>query len=304
MKKKLIVAIVIPFISLIAMAQTSGITDNNPAGKPRSISSKSQWDLTFNYDINTPSGIVGLSGAECDGTYIYSTKWRSNTIVKFDLQGNFIESFTIDGVSGLRDLAFDGSYMYGGAAGTTVYVMDFTTKSLIRSFTAPTSTRAIAYNASHNSLYANNWSSNIIEFDLYGNSLGTAIVSPPGLYGLAWDGYTEGGPFLWAFTGTTTGGGCQIEQINLNTGALTGVSHSVSGDLGSGCIAGGLYLFENASTGKYYIGGTAQDESVSDQAFAYEIGSTPVIPVPLNNWALITGMVLCLLCGIVILKLC
>lgn len=293
MLKKLITTIGITCFTLISIAQTSGIIDNNPAGKPRSIDSKSQWDLAFNYDINTPAGTLGLAGAECDGIYIYATKWNSNIIAKFDLQGNFIESFSIDGVSELRDLAFDGTYMYGGAASTTVFVMDFTTKTLIRSFTAPTSTRAIAYNASNNTLYANNWSTSIIEFDLNGNSLGTAIISPPSLYGLAWDGYTEGGPFLWAFTGTTSGDGCQIEQFDLNTGTLTGVSHSVSDDFGPDYIAGGLYLFENASTGKYYIGGTAQWDI--DRAFAYEMGSTPVTPVPLYLWPLIVGMALCVL---------
>jgi len=42
--------------------------------------------------------------------------------------------------------------------------------NLIRSFAAPTNVRAIAYNAVNNSLYANNWDSDIIEFDLNGNS--------------------------------------------------------------------------------------------------------------------------------------
>ena len=170
--------------------------------------------------------------------------------------------------------------------------------NLIRSFAAPTNVRAIAYNAVNNSLYANNWDSDIIEFDLNGNSLGTAVASPPSLYGLAYDSYTAGGPYLWAFTGTSNGLGCQIEQIDLNTGALTGISHSVSDDLGSTYIAGGLYLYENFNTGRYYIGGVAQGEP--DSAFAYEQGITPSAMVSLSPWVLIAGFLVLLAIAVVI----
>jgi len=33
------------------------------------------WDLQFAYDVDTPSGLTGISGAETDGTYLYGTKW-------------------------------------------------------------------------------------------------------------------------------------------------------------------------------------------------------------------------------------
>jgi hypothetical protein len=228
---------------------------------------REMWDLLYDFDMDTPSGLTGLAGAESDGEFIYATKWAGSEIVKFDMDGNFIETFTIPGVTGLRDLAFDGTYMYGAAAATTVYKMDFNTHTLVSSFTAPTAVRAIAYDADNNAFWGNNWSTNMILFDETGAILNT-LTGMPSLYGAAYDNFSDGGPYLWFFTGTTTGGGCQVEQYDIAAGAMTGVSHSVSADIGD-VIAGGLYIVEDLVTDKVILGGTAQ--GTPDLAFGYEL---------------------------------
>ncbi|MBU1368337.1 MAG: carboxypeptidase regulatory-like domain-containing protein [Bacteroidetes bacterium] len=229
--------------------------------------SREMWDLLYDFDMDTPSGLTGLAGAESDGEFIYATKWAGGEIVKFDMDGNFIETFTIPGVTGLRDLAFDGTYMYGAAAATTVYKMDFNTQTLVSSFTAPTAVRAIAYDADNDAFWGNNWSTDMVLFDETGATL-NSLSGMPSMYGAAYDNFSDGGPFLWFFTGTVTGGGCQVEQYDIAAGAMTGVSHSVSTDLGD-VIAGGLYIVEDLVTDKVILGGTAQ--GTPDLAFGYEL---------------------------------
>ena len=157
--------------------------------------------------------------------------------------------------------------MYGAAAATTVYKMDFNTQTLVSSFTAPTAVRAIAYDADNNAFWGNNWSTDMVLFDESGATLNT-LTGMPSMYGAAYDNFSDGGPFLWFFTGTTTGGGCQVEQYDIAAGAMTGVMHSVSTDLGD-VIAGGLYIVEDLVADKVILGGTAQ--GTPDLAFGYEL---------------------------------
>ncbi len=80
--------------------------------------------------------------------------------------------------------------------------MDFTTQTLISSFTAPTAVRAIAYDDDANAFWGNNWATDLVLFDESGTTLNT-ISSPPSMYGAAYDNFSDGGPFLWIFTGTS-----------------------------------------------------------------------------------------------------
>jgi hypothetical protein len=229
------------------------------------------WDLQFSYDVDGPSGLTGISGSETDGTYLYGTKWNgAGEIVKFDLAGNFIETFTVPGVVNLRDLAYDGTFFYGSDASNYIWVMDFNTKNLIGTINTPASVRAIAYDSDLDGFWYNNFSTDLHFVDRNGNLLNT-ITAPPSMYGCAYDNLTAGGPYLWIFTGTTIGGGCQVEQYDLNTKTLTGVTHSVSGDLGD-YIAGGLWLQPDLIAGTYTLGGLAQ--GTPDLVFGYELGES------------------------------
>jgi len=229
--------------------------------------SDAMWDILFGYDVDTPSGLTGIAGAECGGGYFYVTKWAGSDIAKFDLAGNWVENFTISGVSGVRDMAYDGTYFYGGAASTTIYKMDFDTHTLAGTISSPVAVRSIAYDSDNDAFWVNNWSEPLKLVDRTGTVLNT-ITAPPSLYGTAYDNVSDGGPYLWIFTGTTTGGGCQIEQYNLNTLTLTGVTHSVSGDYPA-TIAGGLFTSEEIVPGKWVIGGLGQ--AAPDILYGYEL---------------------------------
>ncbi len=227
-----------------------------------------QFDLQFSYDVDTPSGLTGLAGAETDGNFFYVTKWADNQIAKFNMDGSFVETFSIGGVSGLRDLAYDGTYFYGSAASTTIWEMDFNNQILISTISSPSAARAIAYDSGANGFWVNNWDSPLTLVSRSGATL-NVINNPPSIYGMAYENISENGPFLWLFSGTESGAGCQIEQMDITSANLTGISHSVSGDLGAAGIAGGLWIQPDISGGTTTIGGLMQ--ASPDILFGYEL---------------------------------
>jgi len=243
------------------------------------------WDLQFNHDVTAPTGDNQLGGAEFDGTYFYLPEWDvDSNIYKFDKNGNLIETFTIPGVYQLRDLAYDGTYFYGANGLTSgIWQMDFTNHVLLDTIPTPHTARSVAYDeyadGGNGGFWVNVWSSDIDLIDRSGNILDT-IPSTTTIYGSAWDNvYTlEGydGPFLWVFCTDPP----RIEQYDIPTKILTGVSHNVENDLGAGGMAGGLFFTTEYLPGYSTLGGCYQGDP-HDILFGYEItqiGQPPAIP--------------------------
>ncbi len=200
----------------------------------------------------------GEAGCETDGEFIYTV--RPDMFVKYDLDGFLIETFTIPGVSDVKDLAYDGEFFYGAAANTTVFVMDFNTQSLITTFVAPTDVRAIAYNEDDNTFYANNWGTDIVNFDASGNSLGSFTPSVSAIYGLAFDKWSiQAINCLWAYDQ----GENNLIQFALPGGEPTGSVIDVECQTCTTGLAGGLFTYPGLyEEGKVTIGGNVQDEEV------------------------------------------
>jgi hypothetical protein len=222
--------------------------------------SKEFMDLQFQYPVEIGGGEAGV---ETDGEFYYTTKWNGAEIYKYGIDGTYLGSFTIDGVSGLRDLAYDGTYFYGGAGLSTVFEMDFTNQILVSSFTAPTDCRGIAYDESGDVFYANNWNSPIIKFDKTGANLGSFNVGPLGgeYYGFAYDGSTLGGPYLWGYAQLGDSKN-EIIQILLPSGTETGFTLDLATKL-TGTFynfAGGLFTHANLVLGKWTLGGLVQNQ--------------------------------------------
>lgn len=265
----------------IKIKEAPPVVETSPAGvvskKPNGTDAI--WDIQFDYDVETSSGFVSHAGAETDGTNFYTTKWNGAEIHKFDMSGNYVETFSITGVSGTRDLAYDGTYFYGGAASTTIWEMDFASQTLVSSISfSGDGCRAIAYDNDNDAFWLNNWDSDMLLIDRNGQQV-DMISGIPSIYGCAFDNMTTDAPYLWMFAGTTTGGGCWIEQMDLASGTITGVTHSVSDDFGADRIAGGLFFADGVVTGKTTLGGLAQ--GTPNVLFGYEIGDSG--PLPTND---------------------
>ena len=227
------------------------------------------WDIQIDFDVEIASGAPGNAGAEWDGTYFYSTRWASNLLHKYDASGNLVEEFSIAGVSGLRDLAFDGTYMWGGNGGGTLWKMDFATQTLVQTFTGAFEVRAIAYDSDLDIIYASGWADPVYEIDPSdGSVLGTFnLGTTTSTYGMAYDAETTGGPYLWVFD--QTNGGAIIYQWDLAAGAYTGVTHDVNGDFTNAGIAGGLFFCTDYAPGFATVGGISQ--GTPDIMVCYEI---------------------------------
>ncbi|MCB2219671.1 MAG: carboxypeptidase regulatory-like domain-containing protein [Bacteroidetes bacterium] len=247
--------------------------------------SKDAWDLLFSFDVEAATGALGNAGAECDGDYYYTTRWASNLIHKYDLDGNLIEEFSIPGVTGLRDLAYDGNYMYGGAAAGIIYEMDFTTKTLVSSISNAGQARSIAYDADNDAFWISNFGSDVWLIDKTGATLNTipnSNLGLSGMYGSAYDN-TTGTPYLWIFDQGLGAGTAQlIHQVDLNTLMPTGFTYDVLTDLGPNAqaIAGGLFMVDNVYPGLWTIGGLLQ--GTPDVFFVYEFAPAGAIWISID----------------------
>jgi hypothetical protein len=282
MKTK-IISVFICMLMCVTVFSVTGteISDRNPinltGAKISENPTDDPWDLLFSIDVGAQVGAAGRSGGEFDGTYFYTTAWASNLIDKFDIYGTYIETFSIAGVSGLRDLAYDGTYMYGGAAGGTIWEMDFDTATLVSSITGGFQSRAIAYDSDQDVFYCSNWGDPVWVVERTGAIPETInLVTTTSTYGFAYDTVSEGSPYLWVWDQGSGGGFPQyIHQYDLVDGAFTGFTYDVSYDVGSGeGIAGALWLTTEYDTDIAVIGGVYQDgDSVlaTDFIFGYEL---------------------------------
>jgi len=228
----------------------------------QSKANKDYLDLQFEYPT---VGSNPQAGIESDGEFIYTTVWTGNQFLQYDFAGNLIESFSIPGVSGLRDLAYDGTYFYGSAGIPLVYEMDFQNKELVGTFNAPENVRAIAYDDNLDLFYSGNWSNQITIFDNNGTQLGSFNTGPTGnyYYGLAYDNASPGGPFLWGY-GAANGSDNMIVQMQLPSGTETGFALDLETVLDPPIFngAGGLYTHPNLIFGKWTLGGLVQNHSM------------------------------------------
>lgn len=237
------------------------------------------WDQLAVFDIGATgsSGANGNAGAESDGTYLYSTRWSANLLHQYDFTGALVKEFSIPGVTGLRDLAYNPNtgYFYGGAAGGTIWEMDFDSETLISTISGGFQSRAISYNEDDDVIYCSNWGDPVWVVDPSSGAILDTInlVTTTSTYGFAYD--NDGtNKFLYVFD-QTTGAESTVYQWDLDAGAYTGFTYDMTPEVGSGAgIAGGLFITDGFVPNKLVIGGCVQDSSlpgVTDWLAIYEL---------------------------------
>ena len=228
-----------------------------------------QTDDLFDYQFDFPVGFGGgEAGIETNGTHIFTPKWNGSEFYAYDLDGTYLGAFVVAGTSGVRDMAYDGTYFYGAAANTSLFEMDLDgatlSGTLISTLTAAVATRAIAYDPDFDGFYGNNWSSTITLYDRAGGVLNSfecgAFYS---YYGFAWVTTTDAGPFLYGFAQSGGTNSCELVQMELPSGAETGVHYDCNAYSTSGAgIAGGLAIAECFVPGYYTFLGMIQNETI------------------------------------------
>ena len=115
-------------------------------------------------------------GVCTDGTNIYTTSWSTSIddgymFHVYNTNGDSIDAFNISNVQPIRDITTDGTYFYGGANGDTIYVMDFTSRTLVSTITCTgVQIRHISYDSVRDGFWIGSWSTMAL-YDRSGNKI-------------------------------------------------------------------------------------------------------------------------------------
>jgi hypothetical protein len=296
MRKLLLVALFLAtagFLSAQDKSTTEVIVDAAPsASKPSTIpiiqnSIEAFGDVQYNYDLT--SFALGNASAEFDGEFLWFGKWSpggaSNRMYRVRTDGSVRDSFSVANytlASGIRDLAWDGQFMYGGNAGNSIVRIDTGSRAVVKTITlsgvpAGVNVRGIAYDPVRNGFWVCAFGGPIVCVDTNGALIAGAQITNTlaGKYGLAYDNFTTGGPYLWAFDQSGVGVNASLYQFRLSDGQLVGTSFNVASVItngGDAPLAGGLYVAEGIVPGKATIGGVLQ--GAPDRLFGLELATT------------------------------
>ncbi len=274
-----------------ARLNTSPRNDTTPTVTSNPTLTREAGDVVFSLDASTPTGEAQLLGVEYAGGYFWATGAGNdadpNYIYKLDTAGNLIASYEQNAEYtgwGLRDLAYDGTYLYAGnetyfvqidpATGVQTNLFTFTAAE----FGGVTCIRALAY-VPGSGFYTKSFSSDIVRFDAAGNVL--EVIDSPGAdaaYGMAYNPVSGN---LWCFDQSGDPATTFIE-IDPSTGTLTGNSYVAP--LVGGCteqMAGGMTFSSDLIYGKLVLVGMTQGTPV-DCIFALELEAT-------ETWVSITS---------------
>lgn len=235
-----------------------------------SFSKDNAWAVQFNYPL---AGTNGEAGAECTGTYIYtSNRLGPAGIYKYDLNGNYLGIIDIFGLTSLRNMAYVPSigitYMAFGVDHLDLFNLN--DETFHGNLFLPAEAKAIAYNDDLDAFYVNDGSSDIMLVDREtGNLISSFICGTHGnYYDFAYDNWSDGGPYLWGFSGEGENG-CTIVQISLPDGLETGFTYDASWLSANGNgMPGGLFIQEGIVPGTVSLCGLIQNEVM----FGLELG--------------------------------
>jgi len=205
------------------------------------------WQLLYSIDITGAGAGVGNAGVVVLGNEVWVSKWGSDTISSFTLTGTLNSQFTVPGVTGVRSLTTDGTSIYAGANTSSIYKIDPLTRTLTSTIsTGITNIRYCTYDPTLPGFWVGTWATDFSLVDMTGTP-NTDVLATNHLltatYGLAYDGASPGGPYLWAFHQTGATNAADLIQVNIATGLQTSVIHDVTGDIGTaGDLAGGICI--------------------------------------------------------------
>lgn len=181
-----------------------------------------------------------------DGEYVYTTLHNNDgTFHQYTFDGTFVESFNIDGLEGVLNMAYDGEYFYAVDNGNYIYKLDMKNRQLIEKYSVSEVARHIAYipelDNGRGGFEVGDW-----ETSIYVTLKGAKIGSGPELKGAAGTAYHDG--VLYAFEQ----GNSNLYTVglyDLNTGKRTGeinMKDYSEIDFTEFSSAGGMSVFTNA----------------------------------------------------------
>ncbi|UCF11720.1 MAG: hypothetical protein JSW06_06625 [Thermoplasmatales archaeon] len=290
MKKKIISIFVcmLLFATASSVAETENIEKSdvaNDAGSTIPGTLSAPGDVLFTFSPQDLTGDNGCLGVEFDGTYFWVTGRDSpggdvHKLHKFDSDGNHVITYEQGTTStwGWRDLAWDGTYLYGSDEDEFVKI-DPADGSVVELLTKPAGLpvcRALAVNPDNGHFFSANWASPIYEFNPADGSVYATYPNTLSAYGLAYDDVTTGGPYLWVYSQDGIDPYLvQISQFDIAAGTYTGITYE--GFYETSGMAGGCAFVEDWDGVPAFIGNTQGDPR--DVVFVMEVGASPQIEI-------------------------
>jgi hypothetical protein len=222
MNKHILALIAIAFLTIQAI---SSYTQNSTLGDTL---------MSFNAGVLTPTPDRSLYGIEFAEGFLWATGFDpddlyQHKLYKFSSDGQTLVDYYEYGIefAGWKDLAFDGTYLYVADVDTIRQIDPQTGQKTGFKIPGPEYyLSGLAYDPDNDRFWVSGDGNTIFEIDKSG-TIHRAIPFIPDLpaAGLAWDSWTQGGPYLWVWSMkyTPTDVRPKAIQINVNTGAPTGV---------------------------------------------------------------------------------
>ena len=202
----------------------------------------SPWSLLATFEAPE----AGHYGVVTDGQYIYTSNWGYNSAAhnfyKYDINGDMIEGFEIEGCGTLRGLAYDGHYFYGVANSSTVYCVDLANHALVGTFDSSYGAmRCITYDPQRDGFWViGNWSGNLTLISRTGSIIQVG-PEPSNVSDCAYYKDENGIEHVFCFNNNDNG----VYDYNITTGTLGGSVFNFSNVPGfNSGTAGGCHVGE------------------------------------------------------------
>jgi hypothetical protein len=227
------------------------------------------WDLVYNFSGTS----AGQQAVATDGNYIYTASWQTtptggHTFYQYTMDGTFVEGFEIAGATGIRDITTDGEYFYGTSGGAQIFIMDFTTRTLVGTINCSGLTsRHISYDPERDGFWSGNWST-LALYDRTGSVIQSG-AAPSSAYGSAYYKDADGVEHLYLFCQPESD--AKVFDYNIATNTISGPIFDFAATPGFNGIAGGCFI-GNYDNKLCWFGNSQQDPNLIG---IYELESTP-----------------------------
>ena len=267
--------------------QNSSSRFGNPGNETQAI-----FDIQFAHITPDTSGVSCVY----TGTEFWVGQYNIDSIHSYDPSGNMTSSFHVPGVgvpgSGARGLTYDGTYIYAACNAPAIMRIDPITKTLVDSIIIPFAIRGIAYDSTADGGLGGFWTCNFgtgfVLVSMTGVVLETITAVEHGclsVYGIAFDPYTTGGPYLWAYAQGSGGNEAKLHRISIASHSHTGVIHNTVPDVATtGSLAGSVSVTWRYDPMHLTLMGVSQS-GPTDHLFGYELADyiPPTVDVELNS---------------------
>jgi len=188
----------------------------------------------FNAGVLTPTPDRSLIGIEYAEGYLWVTgsdpgDFYQHKLYKFSADGDSLIDYFEYGLEyvGWAGLAYDGEHLWTAGV-DTIWQIDIETgqKTGVKIVSPQYFNKGIAYDPETDHFWISGQDPVIYEIDKQGNVVNSVALPPDQIStGLAWDSYSEGGPYLWIWGMKYTPSEIRPKamQLNVQTGTLTGV---------------------------------------------------------------------------------